>query len=144
MPAIPSTDKRCYTVKDGQGNERRHDRGDRKQDDAGNGAHSEEERPLPWQGIAPVAVLNERGDDRDSMPAENEIDEDYPDQESSCKNCDNNGLVKEEDQRGDAKAETEVDCLTDDLPHYANVKIFRDNNPSARPLAEDCAARAET
>jgi hypothetical protein len=118
VPSIPRPDKRGYAVEDCEGNERRHDCGDRKQDDAGKGAHGKEERPLPRQGIAPVAVLHERGDARDPVPAEDEVNEDYSKKKASRHNCDNNGVVKEEYQRGDAKAEAEVDELTDDLLHY--------------------------
>jgi hypothetical protein len=53
-------------------------------------------------------------------------------------------VVKEVDKGRDTKAETEVDELTDDLPHYASVGMFRNNNPSTRYRAEDCAAQVGT
>jgi len=56
--------------------------------------------------------------DRDRVPAEDEINEDHPDQESPCKDRDNNSMVNEEDQCSNAKAKAEVDELTDDHPHY--------------------------
>lgn len=74
--------------------------------------------PFSRQGIAAIPVLHERENDRDLIPPEDEVDKEHPDQEPSGKDRDNNGMVKEEDHRGDAKAETEVDELTDDLPHY--------------------------
>src|SRR5512137_361632 len=132
MPAEPYAYKRGDTVENGKGNESRHDHGYRKQDEAGKSTDGEEERPLPRQGIAPVSELYERGDDRDRIPAENEIDKDNPDQEANGKDRENNSVVKEEDHSSDAKAETDVDELTDDLPHYTSVGMFRNNNPSAR------------
>jgi len=117
VPAKPFAGKCGNAVEDREGNEGRNDNGYRKQDDAGKGAHAKEERPFPREGIAAVTKLHERRQDRDGIPPEDEVDKDHTNQEGSCNNGDGSGMVKKEDQPGDAKTKTEMDKLTDNLPH---------------------------
>jgi len=117
VPAKANTGKRGNAVKDCKGNEGRNDYGDRKQDDAGKGAYAKEERSLPWQGIRAISVLHERRQERDSVPPEDKVDKDHTCQEGSCNDRDDRDMVKKEDQPGNAKTKTEMDKLTDDLPH---------------------------
>jgi hypothetical protein len=123
VPAEPYASECGDAVENREGNESWYDNSDRKEDNTGKGADGKEERSFPRQGITTVTVLYERGDDRDMIPAEDNVNEDYSDQKASGHDGHNNSMVNKGDKGRDSKAETEMNELTDDLTHYGRVGI---------------------